>query len=365
MIYTFFIMVPIAGFLGMHFPLKPFRVVGPSMYPTFNPECKSDRDIDYDPTWVLVQVYNPNAAREKRRGFKEGWLGTYNRGDIIVYKTPHDPDKISVKRIVGVPGDTVVPFEGYDGGPDPVTIQYYQLWVEGDVNDKKKSIDSNQFGPISEALVVGRVIAAWSPWWNIFGARRPSRKQDEWPAKKQGRVAEGAVYEASVNPDKLSYLELFGPEKGNAFLRKIRQAPDNMKELWGKDDGFKKTITYVRDRGMKVAEDSNDSELRERAETIVKEIEHTFGVDALESFRKKRSRTERWKPPTDSDEPEELPAALLYSENVTHENERDIQKEARERPAQAALKQMVKQTRQLAELRQKEMEDKQRREAEV
>lgn len=330
------------------------------MYPTFNADCRSDRDANYDPTWVLVQLYNPNLAREKRRSFKEGWLGTYNRGDIIVYHTPHDPNKISVKRVVGVPGDTVEPLNGYDGGQDPVTIQYYQLWVEGDVNDRKKSRDSNHFGPISEALVKGKVIAMWSPWWNIFGARRPDRKQDDWPAKKQGRVAEGAVYEASVNPDKLTYLELFKAEKGEAFLRKIRQTPDTMKELFGKDDGFKRTMTYLRDRGMKVAKDNSDPEMRERAQTIVNEIEQTFGASDLDNFKKKRSRTERWTPQADSDDDHELAAVSLHSQDVTHENELDAQREARERPAQAALKQMVKQTRQLAELKQKEMEERQR-----
>lgn len=332
------------------------------MRPTFNGECKSDRDIDYDPTWVLVQLYNPNLAREKRRSFKEGWLGTYNRGDIVVYQTPHDPNKISVKRVVGVPGDTVVPLEGYDGGQDPVTIQYYQLWVEGDINDRKKSRDSNHFGPISEALVKGKVIASWSPWWNVFGARRPNRKQDQWPAQKQGRVAEGAVFEASVNPDNLGYLDLFKAEKGEAFLRKIRQAPDNMKELFGKNDEFKRTISYLREHGVKVAKGNSDPEMRERAQTMVNEIEQTFGVDALESLRRQRQRTERWAPQTDPEGDQELPAMSLHTEDVMHTNELDTQREARERPAQAALKEMIKQTRQLAELKEKEMQDRQREE---
>lgn len=345
----------------MHFPLEPHRVLGQSMRPTFNGACESDRDTNYDPTWVLVQVYNPNAAREKRRSFKEGWLGTYNRGDIVVYHTPHDPDKISVKRVVGVPGDTVVPLDGYDGGQDPVTIQYYQLWVEGDVNDRKKSMDSNHFGPISEALVKGKVIAAWSPWWNLLGAWRPKRKEETWPAKKQGRVAEGAVYEASVNPDKLAYLELFGAEKGEAFLRKLRQTPDNMKELFEKDDAFKKTMSYLRERGKKVAKENDDAELRERAQTIVNEIEWTFGIDALNKY-KKRIRTERWTPQEDFEDGQELAAVTVHTEDVKHENELDSQREARDRPAQAALKKMVKQTRQLAELKEKEMKEREERE---
>lgn len=342
----------------MHVPLEPRRVTGPSMKPTINPDCDSEHDANYSPTWVLVQLYNPNLSREKRRGFKEGWLGTYNRGDLILYTTPHNPERVAMKRVVGVPGDTVVPLAGYDGGQDPVTVQYYQLWVEGDVNDRKKSIDSNYFGPISEALVRGKVIAMWSPWWNIFGARRPNRKTDDWPAKRQKRVAEGAVYEASVNPDKLSYIELFKAEKGEAFLRKLRQTPDYMRELFEKDDRFKRTVAYYRDHGVKVAEDNDDAEIRDRAHTIVQEIEQTFGTEVLDAAKNQKlsTRRERWRPQEESvdDQVETTPA---YTEAVTHEDQHAVAREARERPAQAALKEMIEQTRQIKELKEKEFED--------
>lgn len=363
-IYSFFITVPITGFILMHFPLEPRRVTGPSMNPTINPECNSDEDVNYSPTWVLVQLYNPNLSREKRRGFKEGFIGTYNRGDLVLFNTPHDPEKTAVKRVVGVPGDTVQPMKGYDGGLDPVTVQYYQMWVEGDVNDRKKSIDSNYFGPISEALVRGKIIAMWSPWWNIFGARRPNRTTDDWPAKRQKRVAEGAVYEASVNPDKLSYISLFKAERGDAFLRKLRQTPDYMRELFEKDDNFKRTVKYYRDRGLKVAEDHEDPEIRDRASTILYELEQTFGAEVLEDLKNKKllKRGERWRPQEESADDLEMQPAPKYSEAITHENKHATEREARERPAKAAMKEMIKQTRQMAELKEKEMEERKSRE---
>lgn len=115
-----------------------------------------------------------------------------HRGDIIVFRTPPDDRgnpaiKDLVKRVVGLPGDTVSSAHGklYINGK-PLSEPYLpkgtitsgvpttkippgELWVMGD--NRQDSEDSRYFGPISEKLIVGRVFLRYWPLSNfkIFG----------------------------------------------------------------------------------------------------------------------------------------------------------------------------------------------------
>lgn len=109
------------------------------MAPTFNPGTTSTaQDI------ALVQKFDlkrPNSL---------------TRGDIIMFRSPSDPERFVTKRITGIQGDIVHP----RSPPYPKTqtaIPRNHLWVEGD--NTVHSIDSNTFGPISQGLVVGKVVA--------------------------------------------------------------------------------------------------------------------------------------------------------------------------------------------------------------
>ncbi|EMG46338.1 Mitochondrial inner membrane protease subunit, putative [Candida maltosa Xu316] len=108
------------------------------MSPTFNPGT-SDLTKDI----VLVQKYNvknPNSL---------------SKGDIIMFRSPENPEKLLTKRIIGTHGDIVRP----KSPPYPkseVKIPRNHIWVEGD--NSLHSVDSNKFGPISQGLVVGKVI---------------------------------------------------------------------------------------------------------------------------------------------------------------------------------------------------------------
>lgn len=120
---------------------QPCQISGFSMSPTFNPG--KDNDI------VMVQKF----------GLKKP--DSFKRGDIVMFKSPNDPHKLLTKRVVGLQGETVLP----RSPPYPrsqATIPRNHLWVEGD--NTTHSIDSNEFGPISQALVIGKVITiVWPP----------------------------------------------------------------------------------------------------------------------------------------------------------------------------------------------------------
>lgn len=115
------------------------------------------------------------------------------RGEIVEFYTPVDAKKKSVKRVIALPGDTVVldprrrPARRRDGGNVPggasegwdsweggkVEIPAGHLWVEGD--NWRESRDSNWYGPVSRGLVTGRAMGVlWRGgegcWWRNLGS---------------------------------------------------------------------------------------------------------------------------------------------------------------------------------------------------
>jgi inner membrane protease subunit 2 len=76
-----------------------------------------------------------------------------------VNRNPNDPNKITVKRIVGLEGDVVKTKPPYPY--QHVIVPEGHVWVEG---DGELSKDSNYYGPISARLITGKITHILSPW---------------------------------------------------------------------------------------------------------------------------------------------------------------------------------------------------------
>jgi signal peptidase I len=101
------------------------------------------------------------------------------RGDIVVFRFPRDPERDFIKRIVGLPGETVEIRRGQvfiDGQPlaepynprlgsydaPPITLGRDEVYVLGD--NRNNSSDSHTWGPLPLANVIGKaIIIYWPP----------------------------------------------------------------------------------------------------------------------------------------------------------------------------------------------------------
>lgn len=108
-------------------------VSGRSMYPTFLPDSNAGmRDL------ILLKKWN--AKKDLKRG------------EIVVYRSPVDPEITAIKRIVGLQGDVVFTKKPFP--LDEVVVPRNHVWVEG---DDVHSHDSNHFGAISAHLIQAKV----------------------------------------------------------------------------------------------------------------------------------------------------------------------------------------------------------------
>ena len=98
-------------------------------------------------------------------------LYRYARGSVVVLRSPSEPHRLLVKRLIGLEGDWVCP----EPGTSKVElVPQGCCWVEGD--NAGCSEDSRAFGAVPLALLEGRLTSVlWPPSrWGAVAAPFPS-----------------------------------------------------------------------------------------------------------------------------------------------------------------------------------------------
>lgn len=170
------ILIAAAIFLVIYiFLFRPFQVNGQSMYPNF-----------HDREYVLTNLITLR-------------FGNPVRGDVIVFKAPPNPDEDFIKRVVGLPGDTVMVKDGsvyvngelYDessylnpsvktyGGTflrdgDTITVPSGEYFVMGD--NRPYSSDSREWGFVPSGNIIGKSFFVYWPLNEIRGVNNPFGK---------------------------------------------------------------------------------------------------------------------------------------------------------------------------------------------
>lgn len=149
------IVVALAIFVVVYlFLFQPHQVKGASMEPNF-----------HDGEYILTNKFEYRLSLPKR-------------GDVIVFKSPQNPDIDFIKRIIGLPGERVKLVNSVyyiNGAPlredylpkglityngtflkegVEVTLQPEYYFVSGD--NRPRSSDSREWGPITKESIIGK-----------------------------------------------------------------------------------------------------------------------------------------------------------------------------------------------------------------
>jgi signal peptidase I len=107
------------------------------------------------------------------------------RGDVIVFRYPADPSRDFIKRVIGVPGDTVeilhgtltvngqavkedyIPQGVYDMTTAKQTVPPRQYFVLGD--NRNNSSDSRAWGFVPEENIIGQAMLSYWPLDDLGG----------------------------------------------------------------------------------------------------------------------------------------------------------------------------------------------------
>lgn len=105
---------------------QPFIVSGASMEPTFD-------SGDY----LIVDELSYNLRKPQK-------------GEVVVFRYPLDPSKFFIKRVAGLPGETI------EINEKKITLAENEYFVLGD--NASASSDSRIWGPVPENLIIGRTL---------------------------------------------------------------------------------------------------------------------------------------------------------------------------------------------------------------
>ncbi|MBI5370039.1 signal peptidase I [Candidatus Uhrbacteria bacterium] len=143
------IIIPIRYFL-----IQPFYVKGASMEPNF-----------FDHEYLIIDELSYR-------------FGHPERGEIVVFRYPRDPSQFFIKRVIGLPEETVEVGDGHvvvytkehpngevleepyldgvrTGGTVRATLGDDEYYLMGD--NRGESLDSRIFGSVKRSAIIGRV----------------------------------------------------------------------------------------------------------------------------------------------------------------------------------------------------------------
>ncbi len=146
----------VASVLMITFLYLPVRVEGTSMLPRLE---------DSDRLFINKFVYH---------------LSAIQRGDVVVFRYPRDPEKSYIKRVIALPGDRIridhgtvwlngkplkeeyVPAKYRDSRSMPeMVVPEDSYFMMGD--HRSISSDSREFGPVNRDLIYGKAVFVYWP----------------------------------------------------------------------------------------------------------------------------------------------------------------------------------------------------------
>lgn len=158
------IIIPIRYFL-----IQPFIVNGASMEPNY-----------FDSEYLIIDQITYD--------FRD-----IERGEVVVFRPPNGSTQFYIKRVVGLPGETVEIDNGeviiYNEefpngqvleetyldeetlGRDKVTLGLNEYYLMGDNRDS--SLDSRKFGPVKESAIIGKVLFRGLPLERMGMVKNP------------------------------------------------------------------------------------------------------------------------------------------------------------------------------------------------
>jgi len=183
------VVLTLAIFLGVRSVVQNFRVEGASMEPTL--ETGQYLLISKVSYFHIEGTPLDHLLPTSHQGSTDYLFGGPARGDIVVFRAPTQPDKDFIKRVIGLPGDTVLVKNGqvyvngqaldepyihfpatytypFDGQPRTVPDGNY--FVLGDNRPNSSDSHLGWFVPVDN--LIGRAwISYWPPTsWGVMPA---------------------------------------------------------------------------------------------------------------------------------------------------------------------------------------------------
>ena len=176
-------------FFVIHVSVQNFQVVGASMQDTLDEgqyllvNKLTYQRIDIGRLAQLIPIWD---VEEPKKVFA---FHPPERGDVIVFHPPRDPDHDFVKRVIGLPGEVVeisngqvyingLPLdEPYAANVDPLEtrrfpqVQEKEYFVMGDNRGRGSSNDSRDWGTVPLENIIGKV---WVVYWPFSDFGTPS-----------------------------------------------------------------------------------------------------------------------------------------------------------------------------------------------